>query len=122
MAGILPRRICNQELTSCQPRKGHRNMQFVRFIQIDPEYRNANLHSEVFVNVQNIVNIEPVWYDVKDNKAWRAYVGTEDTRFSESPNAVRQHAIHDILGNVYYSSSATDDGKQLIEEMWKRSI
>ena len=95
-------------------------MQFIRFIQLDPNYGKCGLKSEIIVQLGQIVKIEPRWTQTAENgdKALM-YVGQDDDTDACLPDTHREYIVHDSLGNTYSSDTATEEGKRIISELWK---
>jgi hypothetical protein len=87
--------------------------QFIRFRQLDPHY--ANRAEEVIVAVAQVVKIEPVYYEEPEDgrRSPVKPAGKGETR-----KLVRVLRVHDALGNVYDSSTASEAGRCLLEQMW----
>jgi len=90
-------------------------MKFLKFLQQDPVYKSAPC--EVVVNVDHIVKIEPVWYEEKEGRKYRAYGGLAGAETLER-GLQKDYMVYDVLGNAYDSSTASDECKAFIEELW----
>jgi hypothetical protein len=92
-------------------------MEFIKFLQPDPHY-GKGVQSEVVVAVGQIVKIEPVWY-VEDEKEerWRTHVAVP-SEVELQQGCQKEYRIHDSLGNVYDSETASQEGRQIIERIW----
>lgn len=91
-------------------------MEFIRFLQADPEYPPRK--AEVIVSVGQIVKIEPRYYAT--GPEGKKYL-TQVTVYGEKElmEGLRcDYILFDSLGNKYDSTRATDEGRALIERIW----
>jgi hypothetical protein len=92
-------------------------MEYLRFFQNDPFYKVKQ--SQVILSVGQIVKIEPVYYVTnKDGERFRTNV-EEPTEDEIVRGIGREFVIYDSLGNTYATETLSEDGRSLIEGIWK---
>lgn len=91
-------------------------MEWIRFLQPDPDYKVRP--SEVVVSTGQIVKIEPRYYQVgPDGTRWLTQVSREDQQeFRDGTQRV--FILYDSLGNKYNSDTASQEGRAVIERIW----
>lgn len=90
-------------------------MEFIRFLQPDPDYKVVP--SEVVVSVGQIVKIEPRYFETADGKRFL----TQVTKYGQAEllkGIERLYIVYDSLGNKYSSESASEEGRAVIERIW----
>lgn len=95
-------------------------MQFLKFLQQDPNYE-AN-QSEVVVAVNQIVKIEPRWYEeTTDGRKYLAHVDVPGPETIER-GLQKEFVVFDSLGNAYESLNASQACRKLIEQIWLNAL
>ena len=91
-------------------------MQFIKFLQRDPDYKVRP--AEVIVSVGQIVKIEPRYYETgADGQRWKTQV-THYGQEEALKGIQREYIVFDSLSNEYNSDAATEEGRAIIEKLW----